>query len=265
MFNLIQSDLFKLRKSKAVKVCFCITTLCAIFLVIISHLISNGTLGMSVSGNASLLSDIVVMSTIGSVIAGLFICNDFENKTINATISCGFGRGTLLISKSLVYFLVMAMMLLPYCVVTIIALAFGTKFGTPFMASVFLDILSSEAGAVFSVAMFAKVITIMLTLTIVYAGRLSICVLLAFLLKKPALVVGAGFGLSLVCDLFVGLRGNLGPLGKLLGYTPFAQGYTVLTMNSGAETLLKAIVCSIIFIVVIISIVYSVFRKTEIK
>lgn len=265
MFNLIYSDLYKMCKSIAVKVSLVITTMCAIIFVIASHSIAKGTLEAKSAGAIALLSDISMMSTIGAVIAGIFICSDFENKTVNAAISCGYRRRTLIISKAIVYFILMAIMLLPYSAITIIGFISGAKFGTLLVPSVFLDILSKNSGVAFSANVFFKMILIICIVTIVYAARLSLCVLLAFLLKKPALVVGAGFALAMGLDQVVLIKGSLGVVGKVLGYTPFAQGYSVLTMNAGAGTLLKAIACSLLFIIVILAITYGIFRKTEIK
>ncbi|SHI58086.1 ABC-2 type transport system permease protein [Clostridium cavendishii DSM 21758] len=265
MLNLIYSDLFKLFKSTAVKVSFFITSMCAVSLIIVSRLSANGTLEEKVTVNTIFLSDVFVMSIIGAVIAGIFICSDFENKTVNAAISCGYGRGTILVSKSIVYFLVMAIMLLPYSIGTIIAFVSGIKFGTLVIPSVFMDIFSNKAGLEISVNVIFKMLAIILTLTIVYASRLSICVLLAFILRRPVFVVGTGFGLAFVFDFIVVVKDKLGVFGKLLEYNPFAQNYPVLTMASGAGTILKAIVCSIVFIIIILSITYIIFRRTEIK
>lgn len=265
MLNLIRSDLFKMRKSLPVKICFGIVCLCAVFLIIISNMISKGTLGTQVVSNASLLCDTIVMSIIGAVIAGVYICSDFENKTVNAAISCGNGRGRLVMSKAVVYYLITAVMLLPYSVATVTAYISKAKFGKPLIPSVFLNILAKKSSMEFSPSVFLKMIAVMLTVAIVYAGRVSICLLLAFLLKKSAFVVGAGFGLAFILDIITGFKDKLGIFGKILGFTPYVQDFRMLTLDTGAGTLFKAIVCSIIFIALIFIITFSIFRKSEIK
>ncbi|MGF7047657.1 ABC-2 type transport system permease protein [Paenibacillus sp. DS2015] len=267
MFNLMKADLYKLRKSTAIQIFLGIMCLSAVLVTVISYLLAQGRLGMEISGTASLLSDAAMVSIIGSIIAGIFICGDFENKTIHNAVLCGTGRGTVMVAKALVYFFVIALMVLPYSVITGIAFCTGYEFGTPFVASVFLDILANESGLQVTLPLIVKLCAIMLTMMIVYAAQLSICVLLAFVLKKkPVLVVGIGVIVSMLLAQATLLKESYPSWGTVFSYTPFAIGYPpLMTLDAAPSDFIKAILVSLVFIAIMLAITYITFRRTELK
>ena len=74
MLNLIQADLFKLRKSKAIKILLTITAISAVAMTVMANLIAQGKMDVNFNGFGFMFSDMNMISIIGSVIAGLFIC-----------------------------------------------------------------------------------------------------------------------------------------------------------------------------------------------
>ena len=266
MFNLIQSDLYKLGRSKTIKILFLIMCISAVVVTIVSYLVTQGKVGTEVSGSISLLTDIIMMSIIGPFLAGVYICGDFENKSIHDAISsCGCSRITVIISKAFVYHLLVMIMMIPYGVVTIIAFASGKAFCTPIVASVYLGILANQLGLGLTASVLVKMVVIILTMMIVYASQLTICILISFLLRKQALVIGLGIGLTMFLQITGGVGVKLKVLGDFLSYTPFSIGYKVLTMDAGADVIIKAIGISLLFIVWMLSITNGAFRKSEIN
>ena len=265
MLNLIQADLFKMRKSPVIKILFGITTLCAIVMTIMAYLIPQGEIGDKYMGMGFLFSDINIISILGAVLAGVFICGDFENKTIHDAITSGSNRGAIIVSKAVVFFSALVFILLPYAIITGIALSTGSKFDMGAVSAGFLNILSKDSGIAFNASLSLKTIAAMLTLLLVYMAQLSLCVPLAFVYKKPVLVVATFYGLSIGSGQLASLSSSSPVLHNILSFTPFGGNYSFLTMNSGAGDLVKAIVVCFVCIIIMLIIAFSLFRKSEIK
>jgi len=265
MYNLIRADLFKLRKSMAIKILFGITTVSAVIMAVMAYLIPQGKIDAKMTGVGFLFSDINMISILGAVIAGIFICGDFDNKTIHDAISNGCSRATVIVSKATVFCCSIAFILLPYAIITGIGLSTGSKFSMGTLAVGFLHLLTPEAGTVFYASQTGKLLAVMLTLMIVYASQLSVCVLLAFVLKKPVLVVAIYYVLTILCAQLQVLRGSTAVFDSIFACTPFGGNYTFVTLNSGTGDIFKAIFVSLMFMIVILAVTHAAFRKTEIK
>lgn len=265
MLNLIQADLFKLYKSKAIKVLFAMTTLGAVAMTTIAYLIVQGKLDSGMSGIGFMFSDINMISILGAVIAGTFICGDFDNKTIHSAIASGCSRSVVIISKAIVFFCAVAFILLPYAIITVIALISGVEFSMGATAVGFLNIITSNAAVTFSVAEMWKLLAIMLTLIIVYISQLSICILLAFIFKKPVSVVGIYYGISIFFAQMTEVRAKFEIVDNVFKLIPYGGSYSLLNLNSFSEDMIKAIVISIIFSIAMLVVSYITFKKVEIK
>ena len=265
MYNLILADLFKLRKSMAIKILFAITTVSAVIMTEMAYLIPQGKVEASMIGVGFLFSDIDMISILGAVIAGIFICGDFDNKIIHDAIANGYSRATVIASKAIVFCCAIAFILLPYAIITGIGLSIGSKFSMGALSVGFLHLLTSEASTIFSTQEIWKLLVVMLTLMIVYMAQLSICVILAFVLKKPVLVVAIYYGLTIFCAQLMGLRGSSAVFDHIFACTPFGGNYTFVTLNSGTGDIFKAIFVSLIFMIVMLATTYCVFSKSEIK
>jgi len=265
MYNLIKADLYKLRKSLAIKVLFAITTVNAVAMTVIAQMIESGKLGSSMAGIGFMFSDVNTISTLGAVIAGIIICGDFHNKIMCDAISNGSSRIAVIISKIVVLSCAEAFILLPYAVITAIALGTGSKFSMGANSVGFLNLLTSTAGTAFSASDIFKLLAIMLTLLIVYAAQLSICLLLSFTLKKPFIVIAIYYATSFLSAQLLMLSKSSSALDRILSCTPFGSNYGFITLSSGAGDFFKAISVSLIFMIIIIAITFLAFRKSEIR
>jgi ABC-2 type transport system permease protein len=265
MINMIRADLFKMFKSSAIKVLFAITLLCAVTMTIIAYMIQKGQISLQSTGVGFLFSDINVVSILGAVIAGIFICGDYENKTIHNSITCGYSRGYIVVSKAVVFFSGVMFILIPYIITVIVALFTGFKFSMGSVSTAFLHILTQEAGIAFQADDILKLLIIMFTILIVYLAQLSICVPIAITLKKPVFVVAIYYALSITCGQLSSLMNSSELLKNIFLCTPFGGNYLMLTLKSGAGDIVKALLVSVIFIIVMLVVTYGLFRKTEIK
>lgn len=263
MYNLIRADLFKLRKSLAMKVLLAIAAASSLIMAVIAYLVAQGSLDTGTTGIGFLFSDANMLAILGSVTAGLFICGDFENKTIHHAIACGSGRGRIILSKAITFFCALLALLLPYALVTIIALSTGAAFDMGSNALGFLHIMTGEAGIAFSGKVIAKLLVIMLTMTLVYWAQLSICVPLALVLKKPVLIVAIYYVFIMLSTQLNSLSGSLELFDRVYGSTPYDWHYTYMLLNTGTEDIWKAIIVSTLFIIVMLAIAFNRTRKNS--
>lgn len=263
MYNLISADLFKLHKSIAIKILFLITITTSITMAILSHMIAQGTLSSSTSGIVFLFGDVNVMSILGAVLASIFICGDFDNRIIHDSIVNGYKRSTIIISKSIVFFCSIVFIILPYAITTGIALGTGNKFSISSPTLGFLYLLTKEAGTAFTVSKICKLLAVLLALIIVYVANLSICIPLALTLKKPVLVVAIYYAFSIVCGQLTAIKNTV--LKNVFACTPYGGKYSLLTLSTSTSYIIKSILVSIIFIIVMLIITQFSFRKAEIK
>ena len=265
MLNLIQADLFKMRKSTALRILFGITALCAAVMAVMAYLIPKGQIAQSYTGMGFLISDIDVMSILGPALAGIFICGDFDNKTIHDSIAGGSSRTAVIVSKTVSFSLAAAFILLPYAIVTGIALSTGSTFNMGSVSVAFLNILSKESGSAFGAPELFKFLAAALTLGIVYISQLSLCVPLSFVFKKPVLVVVVYYAATLFFAQLVNLQNSSPVLKNVFSCTPYGGNNTFVTMTTGAGEILKTITVSLVFLILMLALTYGIFKKAEIK
>jgi len=262
MLNLIRADLYKLSKSLAIKIILAITTFSAIAMTLIAYLIPQGKIEESTARIWFLFSDVNMISILGAVIAGVFICGDFENKTIQDAIANGTSRGTVIVSKAFIFCCAIAFVLLPYAIMTGIAFSTSSEFSMGSLAVGFLHLMTGADSTAITASEIGKVVAIMLTLIILYVAQLSICIPLALMLKKPVFVIAIYYGLSILLAQLVGI-GDV--MDRILAFTPFGGKYTFMTMDTGSGDMIKAISVSLLFTLAMLAIAYSTFRKSEFK
>lgn len=265
MINLIRADLYKMRKSKTFQVLIGLTLFCALGMIMIAYLIPKGKISDSYTGIGFLLSDVNMISIVGAVVAGVFICGDFENKSIHDSIASGINRSTVLISKSIVFLLAICFLLLPYAMLSIIAISTGYAFDMGSVSVGFLNLLTQEAGIDFRMDVLFKLLIVAVTLIIAYLAQLSICIPLALIFKKPVAVVAINYILTILCAQLLGFRKNSKEFDQIISLTPFGGDYNLLTMDASSGDIGKAIIVSILFISIIFLLTFIKFRKSEIK
>lgn len=265
MFNLIWADLFKLRKSFAIKVLFGITMLSAVAMTIIAYLIPRGKLEVGMTGIGFMFSDVNIISILGAVIAGVFICGDFDNKIIHDAIANGSSRSAVIVSKAVVFYCAIAFMLLPYVIITGYALSTGNEFSMGTIAVGLLHILTIDSGISITALEIWKLLFVILTLMFVYMAQLSVCVPLAFTLKRPVFVVAIYYGFTILCAQLLGLRDSSRLLDRILALTPFGGNYTFMSMETVTGDIIKSFFVSLVFMFIMLTVTYIVFRRSEIK
>lgn len=263
MINLYLADLYKMRKSAAMKILLAIAVICAVTVPVMACLISQGKLSRNLSGINFLLSDASMVSILGAVFAGVFICGDFDNRLIHEAVANGSSRCSIVIWKAAFFTTALFILMLPYVLAVLISLGTGVKFSMT--CAGFIHLLISESGRAFSAAEIGKLIIVLLTLAIVYAGQLSVCLPFAVAFKKPIIVVVLSYALGLITAQLQAIRNGSKVFNRVFGCTPFGGDYILLNLGSSAQDIVKAIAVSVVFAAVMIFITCIVFRKSEIK
>ena len=266
MLNYIKADLFRFTKSKAMKILIVISTICAVIVVFMSRMIQEGKISVKTgNGVIFLFSDANVISILGAVAAGIFICGDFDNRMIHEAVANGCSRGQVIISKTISFCLAIVFILLPYIILISIGLGTGYKFSMGTMSVGFIDVLTTEAGKSFSQSDILKIIAIMAALTVVYIGMLSVSIPIAIILRKPVIVVAVYYTIIIVSTNLSSLKDSSKVAKAVFNSTPFGSKYSFLTLRSTNEDILKAFLVSLMFTAVMVIITYFGFRKSEIK
>ncbi|MDF2626922.1 MAG: hypothetical protein K0R39_753 [Symbiobacteriaceae bacterium] len=265
MYNLMWADMFQLRKSVMMKVLLGITTVSAVIMAVMAYLIPQEKIADSMAGLGFMFSDVNMTSILGAVVASVIICSDFDHKVIHHAVATGHSRGAVIASKAAVFSCALAVILLPYAVITGIALGTGSEFNMGAVSLGFLHLLTSKAGAAMSAPEVWKLLAVMLTLIMVYVAQLSLCVPLALVLRRPVLVVAIYYGFSILTGQLAGLRESYPLFDRISAWTPYGGNYSFLTLDTGAGEILEAIAVSLLFVAAMLAVSYGSFRKADIK
>ncbi|WP_195931033.1 MULTISPECIES: hypothetical protein [Clostridia] len=260
MINLIRADLFKMRKSNSIKILFLLCCISAFIMYEVCKELSKGNLGSDIVGFGSFVTDFQMISLVSVIFISIFICNDFDNKTIQDSISTGHSRASILICKTISYYISILIFLLPYMIITIVGVCSNNTFES-FLPSVFQNIIKNESGVTFDSAVFLKIFLIYITMTIVYASQISISILLAFLFKRPVIVISLGYVLNASIAQIV----NIDKLSDLFKLTPYGVDYSKLTLDASLSVYSNFISISLIFMAIILILSYISFKRAEIK
>lgn len=265
MFNLIMADLFKLRKSLYVKLLFIITVISSAAMCFIAYGIQHGKLASKLSGIGFMFSDVNIIGILGAVIAGIFICGDFDNKIIHDAIASGSSRGTIIISKAIAFFCSILFILLPYVLAIFISFGTGSKFSLGSKAVGFLHLLTVDGGMKYSSTDILKLLVLIFSMIIVYLSQLSICVPLALVFKKPVIVAAIYYALSILCAQLSALNNSSTIFANIFACTPFGGNYAFLTLNTTTIYILRTLLVSLFFAILMLILANFSFKKAEIK
>ncbi|MEO4052530.1 hypothetical protein [Solibacillus sp. CAU 1738] len=260
MFNLVRSDLYKTTHSKIFWILLTITIACSIAMFSISYGIGNNSLNMSLGSVGFLISDMNMMTIIGAVLATFLICSDFDTKNIHHPIISGYSRMQIVVSKAIVFWILLFTLAIPFIVVTFIGLTMDTTFSMGGVAAGYLSILTTSTSGT-----FGQSIVILLIMTMVYFAQLCVCLLLAFTLRKAVLVVAGYYMLSMFLGQVASFPETFELLHNIISYTPFAGKYITMHVGMSSADLTIALFTCMIFMLVVMWLTYMSFRKAEIK
>ena len=261
--NVLKCEFIKLKKSTAFKVTWLVTLCFSVlygFMVVRSGDEYNGLLLVINS-----LSDSSLYIIIGAVIAGLFICNDFENRTFQESITCGNSHLSVILSKSFVYTLSMLAACVPYSIVSgaIVAAKYGWG----------LD-MAGASGFDF----FARMSLLLVSIFFSYLPVIMLFVLICFLVQKTGSSLAINMPIMMIGTIvFQMLQQYVFPeseiYAKLYGYSflglckmPF--GYLseeALLVDVTMQNYLPIIIAGAVWSILFFTTAAIIFKKRDLK
>lgn len=262
MLNLMLATFYRIKKSMAVKISFILISIAAILYFTCVKLISNGTLDSSIAGSISGLSDSLMLWLFAPLIAGVIVIEDFDSKIIHTAIGCGKGRISVVFSKMYTFLITTFILTIPYAIISFVLYIKEVNFiGAEATAiSIYIYNLVQK----FDVSTI-KVISVYFVTSIVYMSQLSICIPIAFKVRKTVVVTAIGFIFGMLNAFISAIVNKVDVLADLYKLTPYAYSVDKVNLNTTNSDLLMVLVISIIFIVIMTGITYLLFRKEEIK
>lgn len=262
MINLIHSDLYKLKKTRTLWILLTISLISSILMMVISQGIHSGKIVSELADVGFLFSDINVINILSGVLAAVFICGSFKDKTFHQGVSSGKSSFSMILSKSFVFFIIVSVILLPYVIVTFIGASSSSGFILNGATEAgFMNILKSLSS---SSSDILKLSMMVFSTVIMYLAQVSISIPLALTFKKPSTVIGVNYGLSMCLGNLSRLR-EVSPLFKTVyDLTPFGGEYPFMAQSTAPNIMLKSIFASLLFIFIILSICLWKSRRMEI-
>lgn len=260
--QLLNADFFKLSRSISPWTVFILSILSAIIFTASSHYVSTGSLSLeAASGTLSLFSETQMIALLGSIAAGICLTTDFENKIIENAVSGGHSRNTIIINKIISFFILIALLYLPYIIITVIFAFTDTAF-SGFIPTPTLNILAGAAEQEVTAGLLGKIILISGLSLLIFFSQLMISMFYMFLFKKAVLVIVATYMTSLI----------LGPISSLndtvhsvITYTPYGIDLSRLTLEMSGKFVTKSVIICLLFIFIFYLVSFLIFRKAEVK
>lgn len=256
MFNLLRSEVLKMRKSLPIK----IILLLMFGVSIITSLSSLNYVGSPYAEEMEIaldgfdaffssLRDMPTITMIGIIVAGVLICTDFDNRTIQTEIAAGHGRFKILLSKVISFGVAYFMVLLPY----------------PLGRAIFQGVLIQFGQAV-TISTFWEMFIGFSTVVLVGMALNSVTIMLSFVIQKNIIVIGVSFILLVLGGnalLSFGIANS--HIGAFLAKTPLGFFKELALQNYAPTALFTAASVSVIYIVTMVTLTYLLFRKAELK
>lgn len=260
MKNLFQATMYRVAKSTGMKVTVALTALAAVLYYVCAHMVAEGSLSAAQAGSVTGLGDAMILWLFGALAVSLLVGADFEHKTIHGAIR--FGRGKIVLNYMLVYVVVIAVLVLPYTLGSLVCILSGADFsgaeGT--VISLYMgNVLAYEEG------MAGKLVLSYVAGLCVYIGQLSICVPVAVKAKKPVVVTAFGFFFGMVSAMISTLASKVELLDNIYQWTPYRYGLAQTVVTAETGDMWAAIAVSLVFTVLMGGVAYLVFKKADIK
>lgn len=260
MINQLRADLFVLTHSSLAWLCLLASTVAAALYTWLQHSLAMGDLSSNAANGVQGLSDIVLVSLLGPLLYGVVVSQPFETKSVHNALLAS-GRGAFVASKTVTAAALVTSLSLPYGLAVLVGRATGAEFA-PAIPTTF-SLLLAEGGEL-TAGEVGSVLALTVTGALLAAAKLAVCLPLAFWLKRPLVVMAAGFVWSFVADLLASRAAEIDGLDTLVGLTPFALEHLPTAESTGGE-LLGALAVSAVFIALMGLVSWLLFRRADVK
>lgn len=256
MCNLIQCEMMKLRKSVPLRILFILMLSFGLVTSLSSLSYVNSPyqqeLEIALHGCDAFfysLRDMPTIVMIGVLVLIFVVCNDFENRMMQAEICAGHSRAAILISKMLAFATAYIAVYLPYPLIRAVVQGSLLGFGTPVTV--------------------ALLIRMGLSLCIILLTGMAvngIVFWLSFVIRRSILVVGAGFVIVVLGGTaLMSFAYSVPQLGQLLAYTPIGFFRELALGNYALALLGRAAVIDLAVLAMTLAVSYACFRRMDVS
>jgi hypothetical protein len=244
MLKQIRAELLKLRKS------FVFLVLCLVMIGFGAFLsMASGRMGLEAYETALMGGELSVI--VVSVFSALFICAEFDNRTIGTSVCCGNSRWRVLLSKIIVLCVGVVILMTAFPATMTIIAAIKNGFSS--------DSLQLQA---FTPAPSDIAIYLVRTFALYLLSRLGLaafCAMLAYMIRNVVGAIGVGAALSIVL-LVLAMRGPQ----DIMKFTFMWQMGHLLSFNSLQDVLFSALV-SVTNMALMLFAAHFIFKKADLK
>ena len=240
MLNQIRAELLKLRKSFGFLTLFLSMLGIGALLAFIFLSASEPISGLEAFDRGVMTVEISIIAI--SIFAAIFICGEFENRTIGTSIFCGRSRWSVLLAKIIVYFVGVVILATGFLAVITIFLTIRSGFGSELTP----DVLA-YLGRTFALYLLGRL------------ALASFCAMLAFIIRNVIGTIGVGVCLSIAL-IFLAMQGPQ----DIVKYTFMWQLCKILFLNGTQEILLSVLV-SAANMALMVFVAHFMFKKVDLK
>lgn len=261
MKNLFCATIYRMKKTTGVKVAVGLTAVAATLYYVLAFMLSEGKFEMSQAGSITGLGDPMIIWLFGSLMVGLLVGSDFENKTIHGAIK--YGRKQIVANFMLVFAIFTVIMVLPYTIGSIVCIALDIG-----MNGAQATVVSAYMGNILewdNEASVGKLVLSYISYAIVYIGQLSICVPVAIKLKKTIVVTAFGFFFGMITALLSTLASKVEILDNIYGLTPYSYTIEKVGLGASVSDMLMGILVGLLFTGIMGILSWCLFRKADVK
>ena len=244
MPNQIRAEILKLRKS------FGFLVLCLVMIGFGALLsIAAGRTGLEAYETSLMGAELSII--VVSIFSALFICAEFENRTIGSSVCCGNSRWRVLLSKIIVFFVgVVILMAALSATMTVVSTINNGFFSGSLRLQVFTP-SSSDIGLY-----LARTFTLYLLSRL---GLAAFCAMIAYMVRNVVGAIGVGAASSILL-LVLAMRGPQ----DIMKFTFMWQMGNLLSLISLHDAMFGALV-SVTNMALMVFAAHFVFRKADLK
>lgn len=260
MINQLRADLYVLRYSGAAVLSLLVCVVAAVLYTWLQHQLALGNLGAEAASGVQGLSDVLLLSLLGPLLYGVTVAQPFETRSVHNALLAS-GRGAFVASKVVISGVLVTALSLPYGLAVLVGRATGAEFA-PAIPTAF-SLLLAEGGELTADGAWS-ILAITVTSGLLTAAKLAVCLPLAIWLKRPLVVMAAGFVWSFLADLLGVQVADIGGLDALVRLSPFAAEHLPTSGSTGGE-LAGTIAVSLMFIALMGLVSWLIFRRSDVK
>lgn len=260
MINQLRADLFVLRHSGAAMLSLLVCAVAAALYIWLQHELALGNLGAEAASGVQGLSDVLLVSLLGPLLYGVVVAQPFETKSVHNALLAS-GRGAFVASKTVIAAALVTALSLPYGLAVLVGRATGAEF-TPAIPTSF-SLLLAERGDLTADGAWS-ILAVTVASGLLMAAKLAVCLPLAIWLKRPLVVMAAGFVWSFLADLLGAQAADVDGLDALVRLTPFAAEHLPTPGFTGGE-LAGTVAVSLVFIALMGVLSWLIFRRSDVK